>query len=92
MAGREAPPCHRRRTPSPLQHIAGRLPFASLYRYLTVPVAPRPLLPDAGFVVRPLGALLFGTIGDIYGRNLTLRIAIVCMAVSRNSGSIARRT
>lgn len=34
-----------------------------------------------GFVVRPLGALLFGTIGDVYGRNVTLRIAIICMAV-----------
>ena len=34
-----------------------------------------------GFVVRPLGALLFGHIGDTYGRNNTLRIAIICMAV-----------
>ncbi len=34
-----------------------------------------------GFVVRPLGALIFGHIGDTWGRNTTLRIAIVCMAV-----------
>lgn len=45
----------------------------------------RLLLPPktaVGFVVRPLGALIFGSIGDIYGRQTTLRIAIVCMAVS----------
>ncbi|KAL4447988.1 hypothetical protein ABPG75_005207 [Micractinium tetrahymenae] len=34
-----------------------------------------------GFVVRPLGALIFGHIGDTWGRNTTLRIAIVCMAI-----------
>lgn len=34
-----------------------------------------------GFVVRPLGALIFGHIGDTWGRNITLRIAIVCMAI-----------
>ena len=35
----------------------------------------------AGFIVRPLGAIIFGHIGDTYGRNRTLAISIVCMAV-----------
>jgi MHS family proline/betaine transporter-like MFS transporter len=35
----------------------------------------------AAFVVRPLGALLFGHIGDTVGRNKTLAISIVCMAI-----------
>ncbi|PSC68521.1 Alpha-ketoglutarate permease isoform B [Micractinium conductrix] len=34
-----------------------------------------------GFVVRPLGALIFGSIGDIWGRQVTLRIAIIGMAI-----------
>ena len=33
-----------------------------------------------GFIVRPLGALIFGYIGDKYGRNRTLTIAIVCVS------------
>lgn len=40
-----------------------------------------------GFIVRPLGALVFGYIGDKYGRNRTLTIAIVCMAVSCMAGA-----
>ncbi|GBF92045.1 hypothetical protein Rsub_04392 [Raphidocelis subcapitata] len=35
-----------------------------------------------GFVVRPLGALLFGHIGDTVGRNACLLISILCMAAS----------
>lgn len=35
----------------------------------------------AGFVVRPLGALIFGHIGDTVGRNKTLTISIICMAL-----------
>ncbi len=35
----------------------------------------------AAFVVRPLGALIFGHIGDTQGRNKTLTISIICMAV-----------
>ena len=41
--------------------------------------------------MRPLGALLFGTIGDVYGRNVTLRIAIICMAVSGGGEGQERR-
>lgn len=35
----------------------------------------------AAFVVRPIGALIFGHIGDTLGRNRTLTISIVCMAI-----------
>lgn len=34
-----------------------------------------------GFVFRPLGAVLFGTIGDRYGRRLSLVIAILMMSI-----------
>ncbi|KIZ07913.1 Alpha-ketoglutarate permease [Monoraphidium neglectum] len=34
----------------------------------------------AGFVVRPIGALIFGHIGDTKGRNRCLLISICCMA------------
>jgi MHS family proline/betaine transporter-like MFS transporter len=33
------------------------------------------------FFFRPFGALLFGHIGDIYGRSLALRLSISCLAV-----------
>ncbi len=36
----------------------------------------------AGFVVRPLGALVFGRIGDLVGRKYTFLIAIMIMALS----------
>lgn len=35
----------------------------------------------AGFLMRPLGAILFGHIGDRYGRKLALTIAILMMAI-----------
>lgn len=35
-----------------------------------------------GFVARPLGAILFGYIGDTYGRNIALCGSILCMAFS----------
>ena len=35
----------------------------------------------AGYLMRPLGAILFGHIGDRYGRKATLTISIVMMAV-----------
>lgn len=35
----------------------------------------------AGFAMRPLGAVLFGHIGDRYGRKLSLTIAILMMAI-----------
>lgn len=35
----------------------------------------------AGFIVRPLGAILFGYIGDRYGRKKSLIIAILMMAI-----------
>lgn len=35
----------------------------------------------AAFVVRPLGGLMFGHIGDTWGRNKSLTIAIFCMAI-----------
>lgn len=35
----------------------------------------------AGFAMRPLGAILFGHIGDRYGRKLALTIAILMMAI-----------
>ncbi|MFV0280170.1 MAG: MFS transporter [Rhodoblastus sp.] len=36
----------------------------------------------AGFVVRPLGAVVFGRIGDLVGRKYTFLIAIMIMALS----------
>lgn len=36
----------------------------------------------AGNVVRPIGAIIFGLIGDIYGRKLSYNISILMMAVS----------
>ncbi len=36
----------------------------------------------AGFVVRPLGAIVFGRIGDLVGRKYTFLIAIMIMAIS----------
>jgi len=36
----------------------------------------------AGFVVRPLGAAVFGRIGDLVGRKYTFLIAIMIMAIS----------
>ncbi|MFT4098492.1 MAG: MFS transporter [Rhodoblastus sp.] len=36
----------------------------------------------AGFVVRPLGAIVFGRIGDLVGRKYTFLIAIMIMALS----------
>lgn len=35
----------------------------------------------AGFIVRPLGAILFGWIGDTYGRKRAMVIAVLMMAV-----------
>lgn len=35
----------------------------------------------AGFVVRPLGAVLFGWIGDTYGRKAAMVIAVLMMAI-----------
>jgi len=35
----------------------------------------------AGFVVRPLGAILFGWIGDAYGRKAAMTIAVLMMAI-----------
>jgi len=36
----------------------------------------------AGFIVRPLGAIVFGRIGDLVGRKYTFLIAIMIMALS----------
>ncbi|WP_239503418.1 MFS transporter, partial [Stenotrophomonas maltophilia] len=36
----------------------------------------------AGFVIRPLGAILFGRIGDMVGRKYTFLITIVMMGGS----------
>ena len=35
----------------------------------------------AGFIVRPLGAILFGWIGDKYGRKAAMVIAVLLMAI-----------
>lgn len=35
----------------------------------------------AGFVVRPLGAIFFGWLGDTYGRRLSMVVAILMMAI-----------
>ncbi|SMF43698.1 MFS transporter, MHS family, proline/betaine transporter [Tistlia consotensis] len=35
----------------------------------------------AGFLVRPLGGLLFGRIGDLVGRRRALTLSVVCMAL-----------
>lgn len=35
----------------------------------------------AGFIVRPLGAVVFGNIGDRYGRRIALAIGILTMAI-----------
>ena len=35
----------------------------------------------AGFLMRPVGALLFGHIGDRYGRSRALTLSVVAMAV-----------
>ena len=34
-----------------------------------------------GFLMRPVGAILFGTIGDLYGRKLSLSLAILLMSI-----------
>ena len=36
----------------------------------------------AGFAVRPFGALLFGRIGDLFGRKYTFLITIIVMGLS----------
>ncbi len=33
-----------------------------------------------GYLMRPLGGIFFGIIGDIYGRKVSLSLAIICMA------------
>lgn len=35
----------------------------------------------AGFLVRPIGGLVFGAIGDLIGRRRALQLSILCMAV-----------
>ena len=35
----------------------------------------------AGFLMRPLGGLLFGPIGDRFGRRLALSLSVACMAI-----------
>lgn len=35
----------------------------------------------SGFVMRPLGAILFGYIGDLHGRKKALMLSIYCMAI-----------
>ncbi len=35
----------------------------------------------AGFIIRPVGAILFGWIGDTYGRKIAMVIAVLMMAV-----------
>lgn len=42
---------------------------------------PPTLLSSASYVVRPFGGLLFGYLGDKYGRRYALQISIVCMAI-----------
>src|SRR3979411_706932 len=42
----------------------------------------RPAAPRAGFGVRPLGALVFGRIGDLIGRKYTFLVTIVTMGLS----------
>jgi MFS family permease len=36
----------------------------------------------AGFVVRPIGALVFGRLGDLIGRKYTFLVTIVVMGLS----------
>jgi MHS family proline/betaine transporter-like MFS transporter len=36
----------------------------------------------AGFVVRPLGGIVFGHIGDRYGRAVALQLTVLCMSIS----------
>ncbi len=36
----------------------------------------------AGFIVRPFGAIFFGRLGDMIGRNYTLLVTILIMGVS----------
>ena len=35
----------------------------------------------AGFLMRPVGGMIFGNIGDKYGRSVTLQLSVLCMAV-----------
>jgi len=35
----------------------------------------------AGFLVRPIGGLVFGAVGDLVGRRAALQISVLCMAV-----------
>jgi len=35
----------------------------------------------AGFVVRPIGAIIFGHVGDMVGRKLSLMVSITAMAL-----------
>lgn len=35
----------------------------------------------AGFLMRPIGAIIFGIIGDKYGRKTSLSLAILCMSI-----------
>ena len=35
----------------------------------------------AGFLMRPVGAIIFGHIGDRYSRGLALQLSVVCMAI-----------
>ena len=52
---------------------------------------PPPSPRTAGFIFRPLGALIFGHIGDTYGRIRSLTISIVCMRCPQSSSGACCR-
>lgn len=63
--------------------------FTAIIAFHFFPAYEDPLIPTifafgvfaAGFIVRPIGGILFGYIGDKYGRRISLFIAIILMAV-----------
>ncbi len=63
--------------------------FASIIAQHFFPPSHDPLVPiiatfgvfAAGFIMRPVGAIVFGLIGDRYGRRAALSIAILTMAI-----------
>jgi MHS family proline/betaine transporter-like MFS transporter len=77
----------------------------TLFAYL-IPIISPVLFPDAslivsyttgylflavGFLFRPMGAILFGHIGDKYGRKLALQISILMMAISTGAMGLLSR-
>ena len=75
--GRSSPPVHRTGAPSEPQSARQGRPVPPPATY---PVQVYGIF-AAGFVTRPLGALLFGWIGDRYSRKTALLASIYLMSV-----------